>query len=129
MATAAEIASESQCSVCLGTSIFEAMQLTILNNILTGLGVTMTQQEINTAAACFLCYGMSLAQAQALVLLNAIAENGGGGGGGGGALSVTGDPNGVLVGDNNQFAWDATNDVLWVNEGADGSTGPWHQIV
>lgn len=51
------------------------------------------------------------------------------GGGGGAALDVTGDPNGVLVSDHNQFAWDAVGKFLWVNEGVDGSTGPWHQIV
>lgn len=80
MATASEIASQS--SVGFGESLFEAMQVTILRNILTGLGVTMTTQEINTAAACFICLGMSLPQAQALVLLNAISENVSGGGGG-----------------------------------------------
>lgn len=128
MATAAEIASESECSVCLGTSMYEAMQLTILQNILTELGVTMTQQEINTAAACFVCYGMSLAQAQALVLLNEISANVSGGGGGG-AVAVTGDPNGVTTADELQFGWDETNDVLWIHEDADGTNTGWVQIV
>lgn len=58
------------------------------------------------------------------------ALNGGAGGGGSGAaLATTGSPEGVLTADNLQFAWDATNDVLWVHEGADGTNTGWHQIV
>lgn len=126
MATASEIASQS--SVGFGESLFEAMQVTILRNILTGLGITMTTQEINTAAACFLCFGMSLPQAQALVLLNEISANVSGGGGGG-AIAVTGDPNGVTTADNLQFGWDEVNDVLWIHEGADGTNTGWLQLI
>lgn len=75
---------------------------------------------------CITCGGVSITDSIIIALLQRIAEqtlsNGI-------ALDVTGDPNGVLVSDHNQFAWDSTNKVLWVNEGVDGSTGPWHQIV
>lgn len=109
--------------------MFQVMEITLLRQMLEELGEPMTQEEINTAAACFICYGMSLAEAQTLVLLNALGTAVGGGGGGGAALDVTGDPNGVLTADHNQFAWDSTNDVLWVHEGADGTNTGWHQIV
>jgi hypothetical protein len=49
------------------------MEITLLKNILTGAGTTMTQEEINAESGCFTCYGMTLAQANILVLLNEIA--------------------------------------------------------
>lgn len=84
--------------------------------------------ELMEEAKCLCPAGGSTSERTIMALLQRIAESSGGGGGGA-ALDVTGDPNGVLVADHNQFAWDSTNKVLWVNEGLDGSTGPWHQIV
>jgi len=122
MATPAEILSEAECVVCAGNaSMFEVFAIQILKNI-----TSMTQAEIEAESPCFLCYGMSQSQAAMLVLLNAIAE-GGGAGGGGGATIVNSSPQGVVVAPAGTLYWDATNDVLWVNE--TGLINGWHQIV
>src|SRR5688572_23878292 len=47
--------------------------------------------------------------------------DGSGSSGAGGALPTVGDPEGVLTADNLQLAWDSTNNVLYIHEGADGT--------
>lgn len=120
MATPAEIIADANCSACLGISLFESMEITILKQILTELGVTMTQAEINAESGCFTCYGLSLGQANVLVLLNAIA----GGMSGAGAIAPgSGSPEGVVTASPGQTYWDFTNQQLWVKEAGSGTTG------
>jgi hypothetical protein len=98
------------------------MEITLLKNILTGAGTTMTQDEINAESGCFTCFGMTLGQANVLVLLNAISDAFGGGGGGGGALSANlsgaGSPVGVVTPTAlNQFYRDTTGNALYQSTG------------
>lgn len=118
------------CFSCLGpVDNAQTMRIGLLLNILTELGVTMTPQELMDEAACYSCLpGVSQGDAIELALLNEISE-GIAGSSGGAAVPVSGNPNGVTTADNLQFGWDAANDVLWIHEGADGTSNNWVQIV
>lgn len=62
-------------------------------------------------------------------LLCQIANGGGGGGGGAVILSGSGSPSGSVVSTSSpQFYMDTTNDALYINTGAIGSTG-WLQLI
>jgi hypothetical protein len=122
MATAQEILSDSECTACSGAAdIFQILEIGLLQQIATGLGVTMTQAEINAESECWTCYGLSQAEAAIVVLLNTIAVNLGGGGGGGAIsanLSGAGSPVGVVTPTaNNQFYRDTTGIALWQSTG------------
>lgn len=58
-----------------------------------------------------------------------VLQYSGGGGGSGGALPTSGDPEGVLTADNLQFAWDASANVLYIHEGADGTNTGWRELI
>jgi hypothetical protein len=131
MATPAEIIADSECSVCLGISLFESMQITLLKQILTGAGTTMTQDEINAESGCFTCFGMTLGQANVLVLLNAISDAFGGGGGGGGGLNVAPgvvNPEGVVTANAGATYWNSANQTFWEKQSGSGNTG-WVQLI
>jgi hypothetical protein len=120
MATGVELLSQAQCTTCAGVTTFEAIEITLLRNILSSLGVDMTQQEINAEAACFACLGMSLAEASILVLLNNLTTTiaGGGSGAFSANLSGAGSPVGVVTPDAvNQFYRDTTGVALWQSTG------------
>lgn len=88
----------------------------------------MTVDEIAEASTCFSC--LNDRWAAGLYLAEQIVTNGGGGGGGGSpVLSTVGDPEGVLTADVRQFAWDATNNVLYIHEGATGTNTGWRELV
>lgn len=51
------------------------------------------------------------------------------GGSSSGALATTGSPEGVLTANIRQFAWDATNNVLYIHEGANGTNTGWRELI
>ena len=128
-ATPQSILDDAQCSVCTGAmTLFQAMEIGILRNILTGLGETMTQAEINEASACFVCLGLSLAEANILVLLNAVADAGGGGGGTSNNGGVV-DPEGVVSGTQWQWYTNTANQTYWQKQSPGTGTTGWQQVV
>ena len=121
------IIDESQCQFCVGSSLFETMEIGLLMRI-----STMTQQEIMAEVSCFTCLGMSLPQAAILVLLNSILTSGGGGGGGGGSATAgcgVVNPEGVVVANQCALYYNTANDTFWVKRVGSGNSAGWSQLV
>lgn len=126
MATPNEISEASPCFSCIESKADALLYL--LDQIrIEGGGSAMTANEISEASTCFSC--ISDKWAAGLYLAEQIVANGGGGGGGSAVLSTVGDPEGVLTADERQFAWDATNNILYIHEGADGTNTGWREVV
>jgi hypothetical protein len=104
-----------------------AVELWLLDQIrIEGGGEVMTPNQISEASGCFAC--VENKEAARLYLLELMVANGGSGGGNA-VLDTIGDPEGVLTANERQFAYDSTNNVLYIHEGASGTNTGWQELV
>jgi hypothetical protein len=120
-----ELAADANCLNCIPPGMQWPVAIWILAQI---AGVTTDPTTLAANAACLNCIPPGMQMPIIIWLLTQISSGGGGGSGAKSNVQAGTDPNGVITGNQGDFAWMLTNTTFWIKQTAGGNTG-WVQLI